>query len=79
MSHVKTMGLVSSMGILTCARVPPYLLGQTAKVNIQGYAYTLYRNSSLFIGTYPIRDEPFPRSAWCSFTPLQKSHRNHRC
>ena len=79
MSHVKTMGLVSSVGILTSARVPPHLLGQTVKVNIQGYAYTLYRNSSLFIGTYPIRDGPFPRSAWCSFSPLQKSHRNHRC
>ena len=79
MSHVKTMGLVSSVGILTSARVPPHLLGQTVKVNIQGYAYTLYRNSSLFIGTYRIRDGPFPRWAWCSFTPLQKSHRNHRC
>ena len=79
MSHVKTMVLVSSMGILTSARVPPHLLGRTVKVNIQGYAYTIYRNSSLFIGTYPIRDEPFPRSAWYSFTPLQKSHRNHRC
>ena len=79
MSHVKTMVLVSSMGILTSARVLPHLLGQTVKVNLQGYVYTLHRNSSLFIGTYPIRDEPFPRSAWCSFSPLQKSHRNHRC
>ena len=53
MSHVKTMGLASPMGILTSARVPQHLLVQTVKVNIQGYAYTLYRNSSLFIGTYP--------------------------
>ena len=79
MSHVKTMVLVSSMGILTSARALPHLLGQTVKVNIQGYDYTLYRNSSLFIGTYPIRDEPFPRSAWYRFSPLQKSHRNQRC
>ena len=46
MSHVKTMGLVSTMGILTSARVPPHLLDQTVKVNLQGYAYTLHRNVS---------------------------------
>ena len=46
MSHVKTMGLVSSLWILTSARVPPHLLGQTVKVNSQGYAYTLHRNLS---------------------------------
>ena len=45
MSHVKTMGLVSSMGILTSARVPPHLLGQNVKVNLQGYAYTLHRKA----------------------------------
>ena len=28
---------------------------------------------TLFIGTYPIRHEPFPRSACCSFIPLQIS------
>ena len=48
MSHVKTMGLVSAMGILTSARVPPYLLGQTVKVNLQGYAYTLHRKAFCF-------------------------------
>ena len=48
MSHVKTMGLVSSVGILTSARVPPYLLGQTVKVNLQGYAYTPHRNAFCF-------------------------------
>ena len=48
MSHVKTMGLVSSMGILTSARVPPHLLGQTVKVNLQGYACTLHRIAFCF-------------------------------
>ena len=33
------------MGILTSARVPPNLLGQTVKVNVQVYAYC-----TLFIG-----------------------------
>ena len=48
MSHVKTMGLVSSMGILTSARVPLHLLGQTVKVNLQGYACTLHRIAFCF-------------------------------
>ena len=30
------------------------------------------------INTYPICDSPLERSVRCSFSPLQKSHRNHR-
>ena len=48
MSHVKTMGLVSSLWILTSARVPLHLLGQTVKVNLQGYACTLHRKVFCF-------------------------------